>query len=79
MDLFAVIWVEVKAETKNCVEIAALFVELFILEKFVGEAAPLLHFFLTVFNFYIWNACSFTRVKKCNFLNLEKTYFSKNE
>ena len=31
--------------------------------KFVVEAAPLLHFFLTVLHFYTRNACSFTRVE----------------
>ena len=33
--------------------------------KFVIEAAPLLHFFLTVLHFYTRNACSFTRVEAC--------------
>ena len=32
--------------------------------KFVVEAAPLLHFFLTVLHFYTRNACSFTRVDR---------------
>ena len=36
--------------------------------KFVVEAAPLLHIFLTVLHFYTRNACSFNRVATKTFV-----------